>query len=151
MALPPTDSLIDLSSPVTISQRDLLSPAVLMSLGLFTFGMEQAAYDQLSRRITWRHEQNDRFMARAAVQFAGPGEDRVSIAGTIIPEVAGNYGALAFLIEMGDTGDAFPLMDGLGALWGFYRIDGIDQTQRTIMAGGIPRMVDFALELARVE
>ncbi|NKJ02794.1 phage tail protein [Novosphingobium sp. SG707] len=151
MALPPTDSLIDLSTPVTISQRDLLSPAVLMSLGLFTFGMEQAAYDQLSRRIAWRHEQNDRFMARPASQFAGPGEDRVSIAGEIIPEIAGNYGALTFLIEMGDSGDAFPLLDGLGTLWGFYRIDGLDQTHRVIMAGGIPRMVDFSLELSRVE
>lgn len=146
-----SSSLIDLSTPVTINQRDLLSPAVLMSLGLFTFGMEQAAYDQLSRRITWRHEQNDRFLARPASQFAGPGDDHVSIAGTIIPEVAGNYGALTFLIDMADTGDAFPLLDGLGMLWGFYRIDALDQAHKVIMAGGIPRMVDFALELSRVE
>lgn len=151
MALPPTSSLIDLSNPVTISQRDLLSPAVLMSLGLFTFGMEQAAYDQLSRRINWRHESNDRFLARPAWQFAGPGEDRVSISGTIIPEVAGNYGALTFLIEMGDSGNAFPLMDGLGTLWGFYHITSIDQAHKVIMAGGIPRMVDFSIELSRVE
>jgi phage protein U len=151
MAMSPTFGQLAWDGTSLSVQPTALSAAVLMSLGLFTFGMDQAAYDQLSRRITWRHEHNDRYLARPASQFAGPGDDHVTIAGTIIPEVAGNYGALSFLIDMGDTGSAWPLMDGLGTLWGIYRIDGLDQTHRVIMAGGLPRMIDFTLELTRVE
>jgi phage protein U len=58
----------------------------LLTLGMFVFGMDTLAYSDLQRRITWRHEASDRFGARPAVQFIGPGDDDVTIGGACIPK-----------------------------------------------------------------
>jgi phage protein U len=114
------------------------TPSQLLTLGMFVFGMDTLAYSDLQRRITWRHEASDRFGARPAVQFIGPGDDDVTIAGACIPEIAGRYSALDTLASMGDTGDAWALMNGLGEVWGYYVIVGLDLTHQTVMAGGVP-------------
>lgn len=132
-----------------IADAALLSPAHLMTLGLFLFGMDSAAYSEFSRRTAWRHEANDRFMARAAFQFTGPGEETVTIAGLIVPEVAGSYGAIDTLKEMADAGASYALMDGTGRVLGLYVIEGIEEVFGTIMAGGIPRSIGFTLALKR--
>jgi len=127
-----------------------LSPAHLMTLGMFVFGMDTAPYSDFTRSIAWRHEGNDRFMARPAAQFTGPGDDTVAIAGRLVPEIAGTYAALDRLVEMGDTGGNWPLMDGLGRVLGFFRIEHIQLAHQNVMAGGLPRAIDFTIDLKRV-
>jgi Phage protein U len=127
------------------------SPAHLMTLGMFLFGMETVPYQDLQRRMSWRHEESERFGARAASQFAGPGEDSIMIAGLIVPEMGATYSSVETLIEMAGTGDNWPLIDGLGRVLGHYRIEAIDQSHRGVMAGGLPRAVDFSMELRRVD
>jgi uncharacterized protein len=129
----------------------LISPAHLMTLGLFIFGMDTIPYQDLQRRMSWRHEESDRFGLRPAAQFAGPGEDIVTIGALIVPEVAGDYGAISRLIEMANTGDNWPLMDGLGRVLGHYRIEAIDTGHVGIMAGGLPRGQNFTMDLRRVD
>lgn len=129
----------------------LLSPAHLMTLGMFIFGMDTVPYQDLQQRMTWRHEDSERFGMRAASQFAGPGEDTVTIAGLVVPEVAGSYAAIERLIEMADTGDSWPLVDGLGHVLGHYRIEAIDTGHVGIMAGGLPRGKTFTMDLKRVD
>lgn len=128
-----------------------LSPAHLMTLGMFVFGMDTIPYQDLQRRMTWRHEQSERFGARPASQFVGAGEDSITIAGLVVPELAGRYSAIETLIEMADTGDHWPLMDGTGRVLGDFRIETIDQSHKGVLAGGIPRGIDFAMELKRVD
>lgn len=127
-----------------------LSPARLLTLGMFLFGMDTIPYQELRRRMTWRHERMERFGARAANQFAGPGEDTVTISGLIIPEMGATYSSIDLLVEMADTGDNWPLLDGLGTVLGYFQIEAIDTTHRDVMAGGIPRSIDFSMELSRV-
>lgn len=126
-----------------------LSPASLMTLGMFLFGMDSIPYQELQRRMSWRHEDSERFGRRAASQFAGPGDDDITIAGLIVPEVAGNYASIDMLIAMADTGDNWPLIDGAGFVLGQYRIMAIDQAHKSIMAGGLPRAIDFSMDLKR--
>jgi hypothetical protein len=128
-----------------------LSPAHLMTLGMFVFGMDTVPYQDLQRRMTWRHEQSERFGARPASQFVGAGEDSITIAGLVVPELAGRYSAIETLIEMADTGDHWPLMDGTGRVLGDFRIETIDQSHKGVLAGGIPRGIDFAMELKRID
>lgn len=125
-------------------------PRTLMSWGLFVFGLETLAYDEYQRRRTWRHPETERFGARAASQYAGPGDDDVSLLGSLIPEVAGSVGSLDTLVEMADTGDQQPLVDGLGRQWGVYKLVALDQSGKNIIAGGLPRRIDFAIDLRRV-
>ena len=52
---------------------------------------------------------------------------------------------------MADTGEAHPLMDGVGRVYGHFRIVKLDREHLTVMAGGVPRQVGFTLDLERVE
>lgn len=122
-----------------------------MTLGMFIFGMDSIPYQELQRRMTWRHEEMVRLGARPAAQFVGPGDDMVTVAALIVPEVSGTYGAIERLIEMADTGDNWPLVDGRGYVLGHYRIEGMDLTHVGIMAGGLPRGQNFSMELRRVD
>ena len=125
------------------------TPRELMTLGMFIFGMDSAAYQTLQRSREWRHEEAERFGARAAVQFAGPGPETVTLAGLIVPELGGKYSSLATLADMAGQGASFPLVDGAGVVWGNYRIARLDEEFRNIMAGGAPRQVGFSIELKR--
>jgi phage protein U len=121
-----------------------------MSLGLFVFGMDTAPYNDFEQTIGWRHADQERFRARPAHQFAGPGEDAATISGHLVPEIGGKYSALDTLKDMADTGGNWPLMNGLGVVLGQFRIEKMRKVHHHIMAGGIPRAMDFILDLTRV-
>lgn len=125
------------------------TPRELMTLGMFIFGMDSAAYQSLQRSREWRHATSERHGARDAAQFVGPGAETITLAGLIVPELGGKFAALEVLAEMATTGDTWPLIDGRGRIYGNYRIIRLEEDQRNILAGGAPRMVDFRLELHR--
>lgn len=129
----------------------LMSPAHLLTLGMFVFGMDTALYSEFERSQSWRHEGSDRHMARPAMQFVAPGEDTISLGGLLVPEIAGRYAALDTLVEMADTGGNWPLIDGTGRVLGHFIIIRLDTGHRMVLAGGIPRAVDFQLQLTRVD
>lgn len=125
------------------------SPRELMTLGMFIFGMESAPYQELQREREWRFATSERHGARDVAQFIGPGGERISLSGLLVPELGARYSSIATLAAMADTGDAYPLIDGGGLIFGHYRITRIDESHQTIMAGGIPRQVGFRIELER--
>jgi phage protein U len=134
-----------------MASAPLMSPSQLLTLGMFLFGMDTIPYSDFQRSQGWRHEGTERHMARPATQFVGPGEDSITLAGLLVPEIAGSYGALDRLVEMADTGDNWPLVDGSGRVLGHFRIDQLDTAHHTVLAGGIPRAIDFQLRLTRVD
>lgn len=133
------------SIPPTLS----LSPAHLMSLGLFVFGMDTLPYQSMRRQVEWRHGTSERHMARPASQYLGRGAETVTIGGLIVPEIAGRYSCFDRLEEMADSGDDYALMDGTGDVLGHFRILRMDRDYLGIMAGGLPRQVAFSLDLER--
>jgi uncharacterized protein len=127
------------------------SPQTLLTLGLFVFGMDSLAYNGLQRKKSARHAKSERHGARPATQYLGPGDDEISLEGTLVPEVQGSFGSLDRLIEMFDSGDSWPLIDGDGKVWGNFEIKNIDERHRNIMGGHKPRQVDFGIDLVRVD
>lgn len=127
-----------------------MSMAHLMSLGMFIFGMDTLPYQALEQTVRWRHENMPRFLARDASQYVGPGEEVVTISGKLVPEIAGSYSSFGAIREMGDSGGKWPLMDGTGSIWGNFRIDQLHLAHEGVMAAGIPRGMDFSLDLFRV-
>jgi len=125
--------------------------AALMTLGMFAFELATLPHDSYGRKISWSFAEGERVGARAATQFLGPGEDKVTISGAVLPGLAGSYSAIDTLVDMGGQGEAWPLLDGAGRVWGTYRIDGIDQKGGHIMDNGVARRVDFSIELTRVD
>ena len=123
---------------------------MLAALGLFVFETGTALFDRLGRDRDWRHERTPRFGARAASQFTGVGEDRITIAGTLIPEIAGSYSAFETIAQMADEGEAWPLADGRGNIIGTYTITSLREDKDALIDDGRARKTDFVLELDRV-
>ena len=128
-----------------------MSDKPLLSLGLFVFSLETLTFDELTRKMDWRHAKSERHGARAASQFLGPGEDKISLSGSLVPELIGDYGAITRLREMAASGDAWSLVDGAGSVLGQFRIMNLDEHQTYHVPGGFARKIDFALDLDRAD
>lgn len=122
----------------------------LAALGMFAFTTDSTLFDKLTRSREWRHERTERFGAIAASQFVGPGAEKITLTGRLVPEVLGRYGALDTLVEMANTGDAYPFIDGRGRVLGHFTIDRVDEGHDNLTENGIARVKDFTIELARV-
>lgn len=126
---------------------------MMMALDQFVFSLQTAPYRELQRRRSWKHRKTSRVGARDASQFTGAGDDTITLRGAIAPaESFGRISAMKDLSAMGDQGDAYVLVDGLGQVYGAYIIEDLDETHRNITSAlGLPRMIEFSLTISRVE
>ena len=124
---------------------------MLLAIGLFAFGIPTLAHDELQRRTQWKHATSNRVGARDATQYVGPGDETVSISGTAYAELSDGRASLDQLRAMADSGDAWPLVDGAGRVYGAFVIETIDEGQRVLLADGTPLKIDFTINLLRVD
>ena len=124
---------------------------MMMALGLFVFATQTLPYQQLQRQTNWRHPSNSRLGKRPARQFLGPGDDSITLSGTLYPELTGGRISLALVRAMAETGRAWPLIEGSGAFYGLWVIESIDETGSVFFADGSARKIEFSLNLARVD
>ena len=124
---------------------------MLMSLGLFPFSLPTLAHDDLSRRTAWLHATASRIGARDATQYVGPGEETVSIGGTAHAELTDGRACLDQLRDMAGTGQAWPLVDGAGTVFGAFVIQTLDEKHKALFPDGTPRAIDFSIELLRID
>lgn len=123
---------------------------MLMALGMFVFELPGIVFSELDRKTDWRHGQTSRVGARAANQFLGPGEDVVTLTGSI-PIELGDAAQLDTLREMGDSGEAFPLVDGRGKVHGGHVLLDLSEKQKHHLADGTPRLTEFSMTLRHVD
>ncbi len=121
----------------------------MATIGMFVFGLDTLAYQELERRTDWRWAATPRFGARDALQFTGPGVDKITLNGVLVPEVAGSYSDIEKLREMGDTGEVQDVVLGDGTVVGQYVIMAVDDRAQNILQGGRARRYDFAVDLLR--
>ena len=69
----------------------------------------------------------------------------------LAPIAIGDLNSLNELRRMADTGEAWPMLDGAGRNYGAYVITALDETQKSIMDNGVPRISDFSLSLQRMD
>ncbi|SFT49263.1 phage tail protein [Pseudomonas marincola] len=124
---------------------------MMMTLGMFVFGMPTLAYQEFQRQTDWRHSSTSRIGARPARQFVGPGEDIITLPGVLLPELAGKTLSLDALRIMADTGKAWPLIEGTGRIYGIYVIESMSETRTLFFKDGAARRIEFSLKLARVD
>ena len=123
---------------------------MLAAFGMFIFETSSAPFDELARRRAWRHEQTQRFGAIAASQFTGPGDDQITLSGSLVPSLAGRYSAISDLVAMADTGEAQQLADGTGQILGTFVITALDESHKHLIDNGLARLVEFSITLQRV-
>ncbi len=124
---------------------------MLMALGMFIFDLPTLAHNELQRRASWRHTRSARVGARDATQYVGPGEETVSLSGAVYAEIADGRVSIDDLRDMAASGEAWPLLDGTGTLFGDYVIEAIDERHAHLMTGGRAQRIDFAIDLLRVD
>jgi len=124
---------------------------VMMTLGLFPFTLGTLPYQQLQQQLKWRLPGNSRVGQRPAYQFLGRDEETITLPGTLMPELTGGDTSLAMLVLMADQGKAWPLIEGTGAIYGFYAIESLDTTRSEFFADGKAQRIDFTLTLKRID
>lgn len=132
-------------------EDDNLAGSMLLALGQFVFELSTLAYQDFKRSNDWRHASNSRVGARAGYQFVGVGDDSVSLSGWVAPGQVGSYASIAALRAMGDSGQAFALVSGMGEVFGQYVIKQLEETGTYHDRRGRPGRVEFSLQLTRVD
>ena len=123
---------------------------MLMALGMFIFDLPTLAHDELQRRASWRHARSARVGARDATQFVGPGEETINLSGAVYAEIADGRVSIDDLRTRAASGEAWPLLDGTGTVFGDFVIEAIDERHAYLMTDGRAQRIDFAIDLLRV-
>lgn len=124
---------------------------MMMALGMFVFGLPTLAYQELQRQTEWRHPSSSRVGTHPARQFAGRGDDTLTLPGILLPELAGSLLSLDALREMANTGKAYPMVEGSGRILGLWVIERVSETRSLFFPDGTPRRIEFSLGLTRVD
>jgi len=124
---------------------------MMMALGMFVFSLETLAYQELQRQTDWRHGSTSRIGARPARQYLGPGDDRITLPGLLLPELAGSPSSLDEIREMAGTGKAWPLVDGSGRVHGLWVIESLSETRTLFFQDGTARRIEFGISLQRID
>lgn len=122
---------------------------MLMSLDQFPFGISTLAYHELQRQTRWKHRNTSRVGARDAFQYLGPGDDTITLNGTLHTEI-GDIKALQELRDMADTGDAYVLVDGAGYVYGAWVIENLSENQTYHDQDGQAQKIEFSIGLTHV-
>ena len=129
---------------MTISTR-------MMSLGDYIFAIDSAAYQELERENSWRWPANAVIGTKPKRQFTGEDEDSIRLNGIIFPHfVAQRRGLDQLPLMRQEAGKGVPLMmvDGTGRVWGRMCILSIRERQKTFFSNGMPRCIEFGIELS---
>lgn len=119
----------------------------MLALGSFRFSISTAAYDQLSRSVSYRWASHDVVNADPVLHHTGRGEQTISLNGTIYPEFKGGRGQLDEMRTLAERGEALSLVTGRGEALGQWVIEGIEEQQTVFWANGAFRKQEFAVSL----
>ncbi len=122
---------------------------MMMTYGTFVFSLSKVAYELLQRQMTWRHASSERLGARPARQYVGPGDDSISLQGTLVAELVDDLQVLDTLRELGDQGKPQALVEGSGRVYGAYLLVSLSETRREFFHDGTPRLIEFQMQLER--
>lgn len=123
----------------------------VMSFGMFVFSVSTTLYDQLQRRRSFAIARNQRIGARDATQFTGPGDETISLSGTAYSEMGDIEASMQEMANIGNEGNALPLVCANGTVYGTFIMTGLDEQQKMFWPDGSPRAINFNLDLLRVD
>ncbi|WP_447045325.1 phage tail protein [Vreelandella sp. H-I2] len=124
---------------------------MMMSYGMFVFGLNTAAYQELQRQTTWRHASQSRVNARPTHQFLGPGDDTINLTGQLLPMFTGGQQNLDMLRALADQGRAWPLIEGTGTYYGMFAIESLQERKSEFFRDGAAKQIEFDLKLTRID
>lgn len=125
-----------------------MAATTMLALGSFRFAVDTAAYQELTRATEYRWPAQPRLGRHPARQFAGPGEDTITLRGVVYPHHRGGLGQVDAMRAEAALGTPLRLVAGDGRVLGLWVIVRIDETQPAHWSDGAPRRQDFTIEIA---
>lgn len=123
--------------------------SIMAMWGRFAFGINNAAFQEISRSNEWKWPSQERFGQSPLLQFTGKGDETITLPGVIYPEWRGGVGQIDAMRAIAEEGEPQVLIDGRGNILGLYVATNISETQSTFGTFGIPRKQEFTLSLKR--
>ncbi len=130
---------------------DSKAKRVMLKLGDYTFGIETAAYQKLTRLAEYRWARQDIIDNRPGYQFMGPGEETIKLPGVIYPHYRGGLGQVQSMRQVAIEGAPMLLIDSLGHIYGRWVIRRVEERTSDYLAGGVPRKIQFDLEIVYID
>lgn len=124
---------------------------MMMVFGFFVFELRTPPYQQSQLSRHWRHVKDYRVGRCAKWQYVGAGEIRLMLGGLLYPEITGGNLSLGAVSTMAYAGLAWPLIDGVGSIYGMYAIKGLQETHQEFDRYGKAKKIEFTLTLQRVD
>ncbi|MFM2477331.1 phage tail protein [Celerinatantimonas sp. MCCC 1A17872] len=124
---------------------------MMMAYGNFVFSLTTLAYQELRRQTQWRFGKTERVGTNPARQFIGKGDDTIRLTGTLLPTFKGSATSLDALRMMGNTGKAYPLVEGAGRVYGIFILESMEESKSIFIDNGSARHIEFNLALQRID
>ena len=134
----------------------------MLMLGPIFFELKTAAYQTLQRSTQYTWAELPRLnpgsipvlknigASGPAAQFINLGNDTIHLEGIIYSELSnGSQSFISFMRFTAGLGLPLPLLSCDGSILGVWIIERIDQTNSIFAARGMPRKIEFKLDLKR--
>ncbi|EZJ53749.1 phage P2 GpU family protein [Escherichia coli 2-005-03_S4_C2] len=123
----------------------------MMIYGMFVFQLSTLPHQQIQQSRNWRHVKNERINRSASWQYIGAGDDTITLSGLLYPEITGGEVSLTALTSQAYVGRPWPLIDGVGQIYGMYVITGLNTTRSELDRYGRARKIEFTVTFERVD
>lgn len=120
---------------------------ILFKLGNYKFMLTNAVPQALQRSTGYNWPSQQRFGQRPTSQFVGQGDDTITLTGVIFPEFRGGMHEVDKWRAMAATGTPQLLINGRGAIFGYWLIENIDEEQSLFALAGAFRKQTFTIRL----
>lgn len=124
---------------------------MMMIYGMFVFQLSTLPHQQIQQSRNWRHVKNERINRSASWQYIGAGDDTITLSGLLYPDITGGEVSLTALTSQAYVGRPWPLIDGVGQIYGMYVITGLNTTRSELDRYGRARKIEFTVTFERVD
>ncbi|PHS43115.1 MAG: phage tail protein [Marinobacter sp.] len=124
---------------------------VMMKLGGFTFSIDTAAYQSLSRSSEYRWASQDRIGTNPALQNIGTGSETINLQGVVFAAHRGGTGQLDDMRREASKRQPLILVDGRGLVHGRWVIERVEEEQSNFAQAGVARRQQFRLNLRKYD
>jgi len=121
----------------------------LMMLGGFKFSLNTAVFQELNRNTSYSWPAQERVGNWDALQFTGPGVDRIRLPGVIYPQFRGGLGQVENLRSLASQGRPLRLIGADGSILGLWVIEGVEEFQAVFEADGTFKRQDFTVSIRK--
>ena len=118
-----------------------------MALGEFVFGLSSGfPYESLDRKTTGGWVSLDIISSKPRSHQTGQGLEELRLNGKA--QFAAGMAKLDELRAMANARVPYVLVDGVGRVWGRWRIDGVNEGQKRVLDDGTTTLLEWSLDLS---